>query len=209
MVGPLWVPVKPLFRRGRELKAKILVIILISMSVGFALSRATQLFVPDRNRVSPRTVTDYLHAVIEADRSFYTQEVVERMESMLIVSASEEWRKDHQLPLPAQFIQESSQGLLVSGKPFHYRLLSPWPINDRNIPLTESDRQALTRVVEKGVVVESQIRRDDTLYFQAIYPDRAISRACVNCHNSHNQSPKRDFRLNDVMGGLEILIPLE
>ena len=209
MISTLGDSVKPPFRRGRQLKTKILIIIFISLSVGFALSQATQLFEANGNRVSPRTVTDYLHAVIEADRSFYTQEVVERMESMLIVSASEEWRKDHQLPLPAQFILESSQGLQVSGKPFHYRLLSPWPINARNIPLTDADRQALTRVVEKGEVVENQIRKNDTLYFQAIYPDRAISRACVNCHNSHNQSPKRDFRLNDVMGGLEILIPLE
>ena len=191
------------------MKAKILILIIISVCGGFVISWGTKLFIPSDNHISPRTVTDYLHAVIESDRSFYTQEVVERMESMLIVSASEEWRKDHQLPLPAQFILEAAQGLEVSGKPFHYRLLSPWPINDRNLPLTEADVEALQRVVENGEVVENQIRLNDTLYFQAIYPDRAISRTCVNCHNSHNKSPKRDFRLNDVMGGLEILIPME
>jgi len=36
-----------------------------------------------------------------------------------------------------------------------------------------------------------------------------VSRACVNCHNAHEKSPKRNFKLNDIMGGLEILIPLE
>ena len=46
-------------------------------------------------------------------------------------------------------------------------------------------------------------------YFQAIYPDRAVSSACIGCHNSHPLSPKRDFKLNDVMGGIAITIPLE
>jgi hypothetical protein len=46
-------------------------------------------------------------------------------------------------------------------------------------------------------------------YFQAIYPDLAVSPACIDCHNSHLLSPKRDFKLNDVMGGITITIPLE
>ncbi|MEQ1847248.1 MAG: DUF3365 domain-containing protein, partial [Nitrospira sp.] len=32
---------------------------------------------------------------------------------------------------------------------------------------------------------------------------------CVTCHNSHPLSPKQDFKLNDVMGGIAITIPLE
>ncbi|MBH0192495.1 MAG: DUF3365 domain-containing protein, partial [Nitrospira sp.] len=46
-------------------------------------------------------------------------------------------------------------------------------------------------------------------YFQAIYPDRAVSAACVTCHNSHPLSPKQDFKLNDVIGAIAITIPLE
>jgi len=46
-------------------------------------------------------------------------------------------------------------------------------------------------------------------YFQAVYPDRAVSNACITCHNQHPLSPKRDFKLNDVMGGIAITIPLE
>jgi len=46
-------------------------------------------------------------------------------------------------------------------------------------------------------------------YFQAIYPDRAVSNDCVTCHNSHPLSPKQDFKLNDVMGGIAITIPLQ
>ena len=54
-----------------------------------------------------------------------------------------------------------------------------------------------------GTVVSGRKR-----YFQAIYADRAISKACVSCHNAHLRSPKRDFKLNDVMGGIVITLPL-
>ncbi|MEO6111480.1 MAG: DUF3365 domain-containing protein, partial [Nitrospiraceae bacterium] len=46
-------------------------------------------------------------------------------------------------------------------------------------------------------------------YFQAIYPDLAVAPVCIDCHNGHLLSPKRDFKLNDVMGGIAITIPLE
>ena len=46
-------------------------------------------------------------------------------------------------------------------------------------------------------------------YFQAVYADRAVTQACIGCHNAHPKSPKRDFRLNDVMGGIVITIPVE
>ena len=46
-------------------------------------------------------------------------------------------------------------------------------------------------------------------YFQAIYPDLAVSQACIDCHNGHLLSPKRNFKLNDVMGGTAVTLPLE
>ena len=46
-------------------------------------------------------------------------------------------------------------------------------------------------------------------YFQALYPDFAVSTACVSCHNAHPRSPKKDFKLNDVMGGIVLTIPVE
>jgi hypothetical protein len=46
-------------------------------------------------------------------------------------------------------------------------------------------------------------------YFTAVYPDRAIVLACVECDNHHPKSPKRDFGLGDVMGGIVVRVPLE
>jgi hypothetical protein len=183
----------------------LLLSILISLGIGVGIGRQLS----PKQGLPIRVVADYLHAVLQADRTFYTQHVVERMEAMLLVTATENWREERTLPLPAQFFKEASRGLQVRGKPFRYRLMSLWPLNPENAPQNDRERKALERVVEYGEVAEQAIQVDNQPYYQAIFPDRAVSRACVNCHNAHQESPKRDFKLNDVMGGLEILIPLD
>jgi len=56
--------------------------------------------------------------------------------------------------------------------------------------------------------VTSTVKIDDQTYFKAIYADRAVSQSCVGSHNTHPRSPKKDFKLNEVMGGLMIEISL-
>ncbi|MGH8566472.1 MAG: c-type heme family protein, partial [Gammaproteobacteria bacterium] len=31
-----------------------------------------------------------------------------------------------------------------------------------------------------------------------------MAEACVACHNNHKDTPKRDFKLDDVMGGVVV-----
>ena len=45
-------------------------------------------------------------------------------------------------------------------------------------------------------------------YFTAVYADTAVAQACVSCHNGHKDSPRKDFKLGDVMGGVVIRIPM-
>lgn len=187
---------------------KLFLIVLITALLTMGLGISIGMNLSPSQGLPVRVVADYLHAVLQADRTFYTQHVVERMEAMLLVTASENWREEHTLPLPAQFFKEASRGLQVRGKPFRYRLVSLWPLNPENAPQNEWERKALETVMKYGEVAEQEIQLDNQPYYQAIFPDRAVSRTCVNCHNAHKESPKRDFKMNDVMGGLEILIPL-
>ena len=39
--------------------------------------------------------------------------------------------------------------------------------------------------------------------------DRMVAEACVTCHNSHPDSPKRNWALGDVRGVLEVIVPVE
>ena len=165
---------------------------------------------PSIGSISPERVADYVHAVLEADRTIYTTHIVNRMQEKGIVTATEHWEQDNALPLPAQFLQHSGRLVAESGRGIRYRLIGFSPIYQRNAPATEFERKALDvlrRQPERPItgVVSSGKKQ----YFQAIYADRAVSSACVTCHNSHPLSPKQDFKLNDVMGGIAITIPLE
>jgi hypothetical protein len=165
----------------------------------------------DQKGIPPETVADYLHAVIEADRTFYTIHVVERLQKGGGAVAAENWRaQQNVLPLPAQFLMEASDLAEKTGTRVRYRLISLWPINPHHGPYDESEKHGLEAVrehPERGAT--KTVKVGDQTYFQAIYADRAVSQACVGCHNAHPRSPKKDFKLHDVMGGLVIEIPVD
>jgi hypothetical protein len=160
--------------------------------------------------IPPERVAEYVHAVLEADRTIYTNHVVNRMQAKGIVTAAEHWEHENALPLPAQFLQHSGKLVAEGGRGIRYRLISLWPIYQRNAPATEFERKALETLAQQparpvtGIVTSGRKQ-----YFQAIYADRAVSSACVNCHNNHPLSPKRDFQSQDAMGGIAITIPLD
>ena len=53
--------------------------------------------------ISPEIVADYMHSVVQAERTFYTTEVVERMQTRGIVSASENWKETEISLYPPNF----------------------------------------------------------------------------------------------------------
>jgi hypothetical protein len=159
--------------------------------------------------ILPAIVADYVHAVIEADRAIYTKHVVDRMQEKGVVAASENWESQNTLPLPAQFLIDSARMVAKKDRGIRYRLVSLWPIYERNGPATDFERGGLEAILKQPDktytgYVESGGRR----YFQAIYADVAVAQACIGCHNAHPNSPRRDFKLNDVMGGIVITLPM-
>ncbi|MDN5943236.1 MAG: DUF3365 domain-containing protein [Nitrospira sp.] len=156
------------------------------------------------------TVADYLYALIEADREVYTKHVVERMQSKGVVVASENWEEKNTLPLPAQLLMESGRVVARKGLGVQYRLISLWPINQRNVARSEFEKIGLgTILTHPTKPYTAFVKEGGARYFQAVYPDLAVAQACIGCHNSHPDSPKRDFKINDVIGGLVISIPVK
>lgn len=159
--------------------------------------------------IPPNVVADYLQAIIQADREVYTSRIVERLQSQGVVLSSEDWETRHGLILPNQFLREAAALVAERNNGIRYRLISLWPIYERNLPATMFEKQGLEAVGKNPDKSYTGIAKSGKKqFFQAIYADRAISEACVECHNTHPQSPKRDFQLQDVMGGLVITIPL-
>ncbi|HXT65188.1 MAG TPA: DUF3365 domain-containing protein [Nitrospiraceae bacterium] len=158
--------------------------------------------------ISPDIVAEYIHSVVQADRTFYTREIVERMQRRGLVHASEHWKETGDLPLPAQFVLEA--GRLIAQQPIgvRFQLISSWPINGKNSPTTEFERTALTKVLgDSGRPYTAVTTVGGARVFQALYADKAVSQVCADCHNGHVKSPKRDFKVGDVMGGILLTIP--
>lgn len=186
--------------------------------VAFILGAAITFFVAGGNgsggeesKVTPQQMADAVHTVLEADRTVYTQKIVNRLtQEEKVIKASEHWKDEKALLLPAQMFREGSEIVQKKGSGFTYALLSEWPINAQNEPKTDAETEGLRSVVDNP---EQPFYKEETLgnkrYFTAVYPDKAVAQACVACHNNHKDTPKKDFKLGDVMGGVVIRIPLD
>jgi hypothetical protein len=153
-------------------------------------------------------MADALHAVMSANREAYTRVVVDRLQYQEgRLKATEHFKEEKALPLPAQMLRMSAEAIAKEGgQPFSYALLSPWPINKQNGPRTESEKAGLRAVTETGKNHYTEEEIDGQRYFAAYYPDKAVALACARCHNEHADSPRKDFRIGDVLGGIVIRI---
>jgi hypothetical protein len=159
--------------------------------------------------VAPETVADYLRAVIMAHRHFYTIHIANRLRQERIVDVSENWKTTRSLPLPVQLVQETSEIAELTGPNVRYRLISQWPINKANAAATEFERRGLKEVQARPTrPYSSTVEGSAEQVFEAVYADIAVTAACVECHNAHPSSPKKDFKVGDVMGGLVISFPV-
>lgn len=165
---------------------------------------------PESGGISPQKMADALHAVMEANRTVYTRNVVNRlMEEEQVIEASEYWKDDKALPLPAQIFRMGAEMVSEKNIGFTYALLSMWPINKQNAPKTEAEKMGLKYVFDNpGENYYTAEKLGGQNYFTAVYADTAVAQACIECHNAHQDSPRSDFELGSVMGGIVIRIPL-
>ncbi len=143
-------------------------------------------------------------------RNFYAQELVPRAVRAGVSVTHDYKSREKALPLPATLTIElghymsqvdgGTQVRLYSDLPF------PWRADERQ--LDDFQKQALEHLnahPEKPFVRQEMMNGQRVLrYAQA---DRMLS-GCVACHNSYEGSPKTDWKVGDVRGALEIILPV-
>jgi hypothetical protein len=160
--------------------------------------------------ITPQQMADSLHLVMDTDRTVYTRLIVNRLQNEeKIIKASEHWKEDKALVLPAQMFRAGAEMTREKGASFSYSLLSMWPVNKQNAPKTEAEKTGLQYVADnKGKNYYTEETLGGKKYYTAVYADTAVAPACVTCHNAHKDSPRTDFKVGDVMGGVVIRIPI-
>lgn len=170
---------------------------LLVATVAFAL---TVPFLPAEEKahklttVSTRKMADSLHAVIAADRQAYAGLAA----------------RQPGLPVHADLLRTAARSIQQKGAEFSYTLRSLAPIRAANGPQTEVEQTGLAFVAEKpdeAYYAEEEL--GGRSYFTAVYAERATLASCVECHNRHPDSPRRDLKPGDVMGAVVVRVPLE
>jgi len=187
---------------------------LLTAAVGSATVIASD--VGDQPLISPKSMADALHMVMDSDRAVYTRRIVNRLAAKeKVITASEHFEDEKALVLPAQMFRFGAEMVAerADANPevnFSYSLQSLWPINAQNAPKTEAEKTGLQFVADnKGENYYTTEELGGTNYFTAVYADTAVSPVCASCHNDHIDTPRSDFKIGDVMGGVVIRIPIE
>ena len=117
------------------------------------------------------------------------------------------------MSIPATFLHDVGHQLGVTGRTgVKVRQYSdyPFPWRTDGGPRDEFEREAL-RLLRQSNGQESVHAftevdgRRVVRYAQA----RIMQRSCVQCHGTHDQSPRKDWKVGDVRGVLEIIRPLD
>lgn len=131
-------------------------------------------------------------------RALYTKEIVGKGK-LVGLKFDERWRQPgvEAGPLPALFLRETAKSLEKNPVRLGLFLGSDYPISRAN----------LFRGQQATFFEQMRVDRRDKHFFvedlrlhTAMFPDLAVAEACVTCHNEHPDTPKQDWKLNDVMG---------
>lgn len=196
-----------------KMKSKLI----LGASAAITIMASTAVYAEVSNAtVSVKSMADALHLVMDSDRSVYTKKIVNRLvKKEKVIKASEHFEDDKALVLPAQMFRFGSELAMKRAKKmddvdFSYTLQSLWPINKQNAPKTDAEKAGLKYVADnKGKNYYTTEKLGGQTYFTAVYADTGVAPVCVSCHNKHPDTPKKDFKIGDVMGGVVIRIPVE
>ncbi len=107
-------------------------------------------------------------------------------------------------PLPALFLRETAKSMERSPVRLSLFLGSDYPISPDN--RFEGLQQEKFQILRQTQLPQFFYVPDTGLH-TAMFADVAVAAPCIECHNKHEQSPKQDWRLNDIMGAATWMYP--
>jgi methyl-accepting chemotaxis protein len=143
-------------------------------------------------------------------RSFYTDEVVTRAKKSGM-HINYDWnQREGTLPLPATFTNVMGREIEKENPGTRIRLYSRHPFPHRK------DTESRDAFEQEALRALEQQPHQPFYRFETLQNRLSIRYAvadvmeegCVTCHNAHPESPKRDWRVGDVRGVVEIISPV-
>jgi class 3 adenylate cyclase len=153
----------------------------------------------------------YAQAIKEA-RTLYSNNAISRLQDSGVTVTPHYANTPGAIPVPATFLIELSQSLSQQNTGLSVRLYSDYPFpwrQQQGGPRDDFEHVALQQLRKNPQVpfvrLEAFQGRPSLRYAEA----DVMKPSCVACHNAHPDSPKRDWRVGDVRGVIEITRPLD
>lgn len=143
-------------------------------------------------------------------RKYYSENIIGALSANdQVIITAEHKGMANRIPSPATLIHELSDEATAQG--LSIDLTSPYPFANRNGRRMDafSERAWDTLQVDPEQSVFEQFDNDGKRSVRIAIADTMSTQACVNCHNSHPDSPKKDWQLNDLRGLLTVVRDIE
>jgi adenylate cyclase len=150
-----------------------------------------------------------VNSIITSVRHYYANNVVGRILASPGTTKVVHDYKDHPgaIPIPATLSLELGKVVGEQQKNIKYRFVSDYPFKNRTPhAFDEFETDSLNRLRQYS---NQQLTRISSSVFSdgvRLIAPVIMEQPCVNCHNSHPESPKTDWKVGDVRGIQEVAI---
>ena len=139
-------------------------------------------------------------------RKYYVKNVIKKVKQGSDLKPAIAHEHDPKsIPLPATMIHDLSALLAKEG--VNLKLYSGYPFPNRRNRKLDTFGTAAWDYLQKnpdGEYVRQELWQGQEVVRVAI-ADKMVTQGCVQCHNTHPDTPKNDWKLGDVRGVLEVV----
>jgi class 3 adenylate cyclase len=198
---------KSMFSIGTRSQGALLSLLVVVLLL--ALPIAVWADLRDLSEASLRRQASDLSAAINSIRRYYADHIVARVQASTGPSKA---LADYEavpgaIPIPATLSIELGQVISEQQRNFFYRFVSDYPFKNRAAHALDrfetSALQALRSHADQQLAeVSGSLLSDRVRHITPVI----MEGACVACHNTHPDSPKRDWKIGDVRGIQEVTV---
>jgi adenylate cyclase len=173
------------------------------------LPLAVWLDLRNQSERSLRLQANNLNSVITSVRSYYANNVVAR-----VLAHPEGTRVIHNyssvpgaIPIPATLSLELGKVIGEQQGDISYRFVSDYPFKGRALhELDRFEQDALIALRKNSQQMPTEVSWSSLNGRVRLIAPVVMAASCVSCHNSHADSPKRDWKIGDVRGIQEVIV---
>jgi methyl-accepting chemotaxis protein len=196
------------------MKLTLITKIVLLVSIGILASTTALVFYisSQQKKNTIETATISAKSTIEQFktlRAYYTENVIKKTKEAGLKADFDHKGIAGVVPLPATMIHDLSEILNKKEGGARLNLYSTYPFpNRKDRALDGVALEALEEIQKNNdLVYVKVIEEKDLLNVRVAIADK-MGDACVACHNNHPLSPKKDWKVGDVRGVLEVDIPM-